>query len=95
MGTTVTYCTHYLYMYFNGVASRNTTLNNQIIKIRTVKLNEVQTAPDFIMQGLFGNFTTNSVIFRDVRDGSKIHVINVGIVSYFSLIFFVHYRDMI
>lgn len=53
MGTTVTYCTHYLYMYFNGVASRNTTLNNQIIKIRAVKLNEVQTAPDFIMQGLF------------------------------------------
>lgn len=53
MGTTVTYCTHYLYMYFNGVASRNTTLNNQIIKIRTVKLNKVHTATDFIMQGMF------------------------------------------
>lgn len=63
-------------MYFN-------TLNNKIIKIRTVKLSPNHTGL-YCAGSVFGNFTTYSVIYCDVRDRSKIHAINVGIVSYAS-----------
>lgn len=61
-------------MYFN-------TLNNKIIKIRTVKFKS-KPHRTLSCRVCFGNFTTYSVIFCDIRDRSKIHV--YGIVSYVS-----------
>lgn len=73
MGTTVTYYTLSLHVF--------QYTNNEIIKIRTVKSKPHRT---LLCRVCFGNFTTYSVIFCDVRDRSKIHAINVGIVSYIS-----------
>lgn len=63
-------------MYFN-------TLNNKIIKIRTVKFKS-KPHRTLLCRVCFGNFTTYSVIFCDIQDACIIHVINVGIVSYVS-----------